>query len=207
MNEKVAIIGAGELGKQILHLANKNGYNVVGFFDDYCKESQIDEKLVLGGVDNVYDKSDRFDSVVIAIGYKHMDVRLRLYSKLKLHGVKFATIIDKTAIIDSTVIIGEGSVITSSVILDKGVIIEENVFINVACCVAHDSVIGAHSFLAPRVAIAGFTHVGQSSFLGINSTIIDNLCLPSKIKVGAGAVVTSNLEGPGLYVGVPAIKK
>lgn len=207
MNEKIAIIGAGELGKQILHLANKNGYNVVGFFDDYCKESQIDGKPALGGVDNVYYKSDKFDSVVIAIGYKHMDVRRRLYSELKLHGVKFATIIDKTAIIDSTVIIGEGAVITSAVVLDKGVIIEENVFINVACCVAHDSVIGAHSFLAPRVAIAGFTHVGQLSFLGINSTIIDNLCLPSKIKIGAGAVVTSNLEGPGLYVGVPAIKK
>lgn len=207
MNEKIAIIGAGELGKQILHLANKNGYNVVGFFDDYCKESQIDGKPALGGVDNVYYKSDKFDSVVIAIGYKHMDVRQRLYSELKLHGVKFATIIDKTAIIDSTVIIGEGAVITSAVVLDKGVIIEENVFINVACCVAHDSVIGAHSFLAPRVAIAGFTHVGQLSFLGINSTIIDNLCLPSKIKIGAGAVVTSNLEGPGLYVGVPAIKK
>lgn len=207
MNEKVAIIGAGELGKQILHLANKNGCNVVGFFDDYCKESQIDGKPILGAVDNIYCKLDKFDSVVIAIGYKHMDVRQRLYFELKLHGIKFATIIDKTAIIDSTVIIGEGSVITSAVVLDKGVVIEENVFINVACCVAHDSVIGAHSFLAPRVAIAGFTHVGQSSFLGINSTIIDNLCLPSKIKIGAGAVVTSNLEGPGLYVGVPAIKK
>lgn len=207
MNEKIAIIGAGDLGKQILHLANKNGYNVVGFFDDYCKESQIEGKPVLGGVDNVRNKSDKYDSVVIAIGYKHMDVRNRLYAKLKLHGVKFATIIDKTALLDSTVVIGEGTVITSGVVLDKGVTIEENVFINVACCIAHDSVIGAHSFLAPRVAIAGFTHVGKMSFLGINSTIIDNLCLPSKIRLGAGAVVISNLEGSGLYVGVPAIKK
>lgn len=207
MNEKIAIIGAGDLGKQILHLANKNGYNVVGFFDDYCKESQIEGKPVLGGVDNAHNKSDKYDSVVIAIGYKHMDVRNRLYAELKLHGVKFATIIDKTALLDSTVVIGEGTVIASGVVLDKGVTIEENVFINVACCIAHDSVIGAHSFLAPRVAIAGFTQCGKMSFLGINSTIIDNLCLPSKIRLGAGAVVISNLEGPGLYVGVPAIRK
>lgn len=96
MNERIAIIGAGELGKQILHLANKNGYNVTGFFDDYCKEYQINGKTVLGGINNICNKVGEYDSVVVAIGYKHMNVRNRLYTELKLHGIKFATIIDKT---------------------------------------------------------------------------------------------------------------
>lgn len=206
MNDRIAIIGAGDLGQQIFHLATKNGYQIVGFFDDYCNELIINEIPVLGGLKSIYKEANKYDSVVIAIGYKHMDIRCSLYAELKLHRVKFATIIDKTAMIDPTVKIGEGSVIATGVVLDKGVVVEENVFINLACCVAHDTIIGAHSFLAPRVAIAGFTHIGQFSFLGINSTIIDNLCLPSNLRLGAGAVVISNLKGAGLYIGVPAIK-
>ena len=207
MNGRIAIIGAGELGRQIAHLAAKNDYQIVGFFDDYCTEVAVYGISLLGGVKYINKNIDKFDSLVIGIGYKHMDVRKKLYENLNEKGIRLATIIDKTASVDPTAKIGAGSVISMNVTIDKGVEVEENVFINIAGCVAHDSTIGAHSFLAPRVAIAGFTIIGQQSFIGINATIIDNLHLPDGLRLGAGSVVISNLDGAGLYVGVPAIKK
>lgn len=37
MNERIAIIGAGDMGCQIAYMGLKNGYNIIGFFDDYNK--------------------------------------------------------------------------------------------------------------------------------------------------------------------------
>ena len=37
MNERIAIIGAGDMGRQIAYMGLKNGYNIIGFFDDYNK--------------------------------------------------------------------------------------------------------------------------------------------------------------------------
>ena len=114
--------------------------------------------------------------------------------------------VDKRASVDDTVKIGDGSVIMNGVVLDKGVEIGMNVFINIGAAVAHDSVISSHSFIAPRVAIAGFSRIGECNFLGINSTVIDNITTADHVTVGAGAVVINNLPTDGLYVGVPAKK-
>lgn len=204
MNERIAIIGAGELGRQIAHLAAKNDYQIVGFFDDYCTETAVYDIPLLGKIKDVYTKKDKYDSVVIGIGYKHMDVRKNLCEELNEKEIRLATIIDKTAIIDPTVKVGAGSVIMANVVIDKDASIGDNVFIYISVTIAHDSIIGSHSFLAPRVAIAGFTTIGESTFLGINTTIIDNLILCPHLIVGGGAVVVNNIQQPGIYAGVPA---
>lgn len=204
MNGRIAIIGAGELGRQIAHLAAKNDYQIVGFFDDYCTEVAVDGIPLLGGVKYINKSIGKFDSLVIGIGYKHMDVRKKLYEDLNEKGIRLATIIDKTASVDPTAKIGAGSVIMANVVIDKDAVIGENVFIYISGTIAHDSIVGSHSFLAPRVAIAGFTTIGESSFLGINTTIIDNLILCPRLVTGGGAVVVDNILQPGIYVGVPA---
>ena len=205
-NKRIAIVGAGELGQQIAYCGKRNGYNIVAFFDDFMSERVVLDIPVIGKVNDIDHLKSCFDSLVIGIGYLHLDIRKSLFEELSLKN-DFATIIDKTAYIDPSATIGKGSVIFPNVVLDKKVIVGDNVFVNISATIAHDSYIGNHSFLSPRVAIAGFTTIGQSSFLGINSTIIDNLNLPDNIRLGAGSVVVNCLEGEGLYCGVPAKKK
>ncbi len=38
---RIAIIGSGDLGQQIAYLGIKNGYNIVGFFDDLCMKTLV----------------------------------------------------------------------------------------------------------------------------------------------------------------------
>ena len=202
---RIAIIGAGGLGCQIAHIALQSGYNVVGFFDDFFRDLIVYNGLpLLGKIDDVIRMREKYDSIVIGVGYKHFSFRASLFQKMKKNHITLATIIHHTAYIDKTAIIGEGSVIHANVTIDKNCRIGNNVFINISSTIAHDSFIGDHSFLAPCVAIAGATQIGCCSFIGINATIINRLQLPDNIIIVAGAVVFNNFEESGTYVGVPA---
>ncbi len=49
------------------------------------------------------------------------------------------------------------------------------------------------------------THVGDRVSIGSNATILP-VTICSDVVIGAGAVVTKNIEEPGVYVGNPAVK-
>ena len=85
--------------------------------------------------------------------------------------------------------------------------VKDNAVLNVGCIIAHDSIIGKHSFLSPSVKLAGFVKVGQKVSLGIGTIVIDNIKITNNVKTGGGAVVIKNIEESGLYVGIPAILK
>lgn len=192
------------MGQQIAHMGLINGYNIVGYFDDYHNIGNVIAGLpVLGSIEDIITKKDKFDSIVIGIGYKHFNVRKQLYEWLVAENIHRQNIIDKRAIVDETAEVGDGSIVMSNVILDKGVRIGANVFVNIGSTIAHDSFIGNHSFVAPRVAIAGFTRIGECNFLGINSTVIDNITTADNVFIGGGGVVIKSIEEEGLYVGVP----
>ncbi|CAI9673804.1 acetyltransferase [Elizabethkingia anophelis] len=205
--KRVAIIGSGHLGQQIAHHIHTDTEDVVvGYFDEYQKIGQkVNNIIVLGGnndVENAYE-NNIFDEVLIAIGYKHMNVRKELFEQLSPI-IPFYTFIHSKTYVDFSAKIGKGTIIYPGCIIDQSVTIQENVLINISSCIAHDSIIGKHSFLSPAIAIAGFVNIGEQCVIGINATIIDNISIEDKVQIGAGTVVTKKLDKVGLYVGIPA---
>jgi len=67
--------------------------------------------------------------------------------------------------------------------------------------------VGDGCFLSPAVKLAGFITVEPAVVLGIGTVVIDNVRISTGVRTGAGAVVISDLDAPGLYVGVPAHRK
>ena len=205
--KKLAIIGAGDLGKQLAHLAiSDNQFEVVGFFDDTKNDNElINGILVLGCINSVekYFLSNCFDVLLIAIGYEHMNIRKYIYNRFR-DIIPFAKLIHSTAIIDSTAVVKEGVVIYPGCLLDKNVVIDENVLLNLHCTIAHDTSVGSHSFLSPSVVISGFCNIGAQNVLGVNSTIIDNIITADEVQLGGGTVVINNIGIKGLYVGNPS---
>jgi sugar O-acyltransferase (sialic acid O-acetyltransferase NeuD family) len=203
--KRLAIIGSGDLGQQIAyHANNDNKFEVVGFFDDF-ESPETSTSKILGTVERVEKvfKNGGFDVLIIAIGYKHFAVRETLFSRFK-NIIPFATIIHSSCYVDVSCKIGEGVCLFPGSVLDANVEVKDNVLINVACTIAHDSIIGRNTFLSPRVAIAGFVTIGENCNIGINSTIIDNIKITNNSQIGGGAVVISNIEKHGLYVGNPS---
>ncbi|MDR6464086.1 NeuD/PglB/VioB family sugar acetyltransferase [Chryseobacterium sediminis] len=205
--KRIAIIGSGHLGQQILHHIHIDTEDkVVGFFDDFQEKGNIVMGLpILGNRNDVIPSFEQsfFDEIVIAIGYKHLEFKKQIFENFK-NKIPFYTFIHSTSIIDSSAKIGQGTVIYPNCMLDQNVEVGENVLINISCSIAHDSVIGNHSFLSPSVSLAGFVHISELCILGINSTVIDNINISEKVQLGGGTVVIKNLDTSGLYVGNPA---
>ena len=208
MSSKLAILGAGELGIQILDLIRftQESYTPVGFFDDTKPPGSLIQGIkVLGKINDVRSFFEKkiFDSIVLAIGYNHMAFREKLFSDLMQY-VPFATLIHSTCVVHPDSFVGQGSVVYPGCIVDKGALIGHNVLLNLGATIAHDSVIGAHSFLAPRVVISGFVNIGNRCFLGSNSTIINNISVGEDVVVGAGSVVIRDVPGHCTIAGNPA---
>lgn len=207
---RLAIIGAGHLGRQIAtHIHSDTNDVVVGFYDDVEVKQNTNEGLViLGKLDSIEKdfNSGVFDDLIIAVGYKHLPFKQNIFDKYKSLGISFYTFIHSTCIIDKTATILEGSVIFPGTIIDQRVSIKENVLINLNCTISHDTIIGSHSFLAPSVTIAGFCTVGDLCMLGVSSTISDNITIVKSTTLGAGSIVVSNITEAGVFIGNPAKK-
>lgn len=200
MNKTLAILGAGELGKQIANFAiNDNHYSNVFFYDDFNtgKEIRGNSSKLLEDFNN-----KQFDEVIIGIGYHNLKAREEKYQVLK-NTVKFGKIIHSTCWVDNSAYIEEGSVVYPKCTIDKKVIIRHNTILNLNCTIAHDTIIGSSCFLAPAVAVAGFCNIGDECFLGINTLIKDNINIVSETITGAGTVVVKPINQKGTYLGNP----
>lgn len=204
---KIAIIGAGDLGKTLAyHIENDTQNEVIGFLDDTLpKNTLINNKLVLGQISEakLFFENGHFDQFVMAIGYNHFELRATIFEEFKLIA-PFYTFIHSSSYVDNSVQIGEGVFIFPGCIIDKGCKIEDNVLLNVGVVIAHDSVVKKHTFFGPSVNIAGFSEVGEKCFLGINSTIINNIIISDSVYLGAGSLVVKSIMNKGTYIGVPA---
>lgn len=209
MSTKIAIIGAGEFGKQIIDLIldSDGGLVPVCFFDD---TKQIGELIlgipVMGNLEDVYAcyKKRLFDKLIIAIGYNHLIFREEVYERYK-GVIPFAKLIHRSSIVNKNAKIGDGSIVYPGCIIDRNACVKENVLLNLGVTISHDSVIGSHSFLAPRVVVSGFVEIGKCNFIGSGAIFIDNVKTKNNIIVGAGSVVVNDLNRNGKYFGNPAI--
>ncbi len=201
----LAIIGSGHLGQQIAHYATADKhYDKVVFFDDVSTQKSIGGYAILGTSNEVEQafSQNQFDELLIGIGYKHLPVRAGLFAKFD-GKIPFGKIVHSSVWLDPTAKIQPGCVIYPGCVIDAQAVISENTILNVSCTIAHDTVIGKHCFLSPRVAFAGFVQTGEQCIFGINSTIIDNLTITGKTQIGGGTVVIKDITTSGLYVGNP----
>ncbi|UTN04613.1 acetyltransferase [Flavobacterium bizetiae] len=201
----LAIIGAGDLGQQIAHFAlSDQQYKKVVFFDDFSIKKSVNSIPVIGKTTDI-EKAfvlKQFDELLIGIGYKHLGVKKYLFERLESK-IPFGKLVHSTAWVDSTAIIESGSVIYPGCVIDARVIIKKNCILNLSCSIAHDTTIGKHTFLSPRVAVAGFVTIEELCFLGINSTVIDNIKIINNTQIGAGSLVVKSIVKCGLYIGNP----
>ncbi|MCM1139762.1 MAG: NeuD/PglB/VioB family sugar acetyltransferase [Muribaculum sp.] len=209
--KRIAIIGAGEFGRQAAHHILQNNrnslqYEIVGWYDDtYEKGEIVCDYPVLGVIASVMDdfKANKFEHLFIAIGYNHPQFKDFLIQQFKNH-IPLYNIISSDAHIDPTSVIGDNIFIYPGAIIDKDVKLEDGVTINLGSIVSHNSIVGACSFIAPGVTIAGFSQIGRQSFIGAGAIVKDNMTICDNVTLGAGCVAVKDILNPGTYIGVPA---
>lgn len=66
--------------------------------------------------------------------------------------------------------------------------------------------INQYPYVAGQAACAGNIHIEEDVWIGANVTILPGITIKKCAVVGAGSVVTKDLEAYGVYAGVPAKK-
>ena len=206
--KRLAIVGAGDLGIQLLHISRlTQKYDAVYFFDDYIESgSSIKGIPVLGRLCEIqkHYKQKLFDEIILAIGYNHLAFKKKIADELNDLEVPFATLIHPRAMIDPSSVIAPGVVLYQGCIIDMNVTIGANTIIHCGCIISHDAVIGANCFLSPGVNVAGHSKIGDQVRVGIGTSLIDRISVCSETFLGAGSLVLNNISESGIYYGSPA---
>ena len=203
------IIGAGGLGREVSWIVerineSKKIWNIKGFIDDdiALKGKILDNYPVLG--DCTYLENVKESYVVSAVAAPKP--KRAIVEKIKNYDIKFATIIDPSAIIASSAGISEGSVIAPGCIVSIDALIGRHNIIEPGCTIGHDAILDDYCTLYPGVNVSGNTRCKEGCEIGTGTQLLQGLSIAKDARVGAGAVVNKNIEEAGTYVGVPAYR-
>lgn len=147
-----------------------------------------------------------FDEVIVATGDNYLrEEKIKILNKLN---IPLATIIHPSAIISAYAKVEAGCTILAQSVIHTNAYVKSGCIINTGVIVEHDCIIQEYVNLCPNVSIAGHTEIGKRTFVGIGSTIIDQISIENDVIIGAGSVVVNDILANCKVMGVPAkIKK
>ena len=157
MTARIVIIGAGDLGRTLAaHLEDDPTGRAIGFYDDHQAArgtERIDDLPVIGAISDIprHHAEGKFNSVLMGIGYKHLDFRAHLFATLRTVGVPVATFIHPSAFVHRSATVGMGAILFPRCVVDVKTRIGMNSLLNTGCIIAHDTSIGEGCFLGPGV--------------------------------------------------------
>lgn len=123
--------------------------------------------------------------------------------------IELFSIVSSTTVIGENVSIGPGAVLAEYSMITADATIGTGFHCNIYSYVAHDCIIGDYVTFAPRVSLNGRINVGNNVYVGSDATFLPGqegkpLVIGDGAVVGAGAVVTKNVEPGTVVVGSPA---
>jgi len=209
MLPKVVIWGASGHALVVADILRlQGGYEIVGLLDDLNPERhgrQIAGLPVLGGREQL-DALRRRKVTHLIFGFGDCTARLRLISVVKESGFAFATAVHPRAVVAADAEIGEGTVVVAGAVVNTGASVGAHAIINTCASVDHECVIGDAVHVGPGARLGGRVGVGDATWIGIGATVLDGRQIGARSMVGAGSVVTKDVDADVVVYGVPARK-
>lgn len=210
--KNILIFGSGFHAKVVLfEILKLKKYNVIGFVDFKKPKNEkiIKFKNKEYKIFDIRQLNEKKFYGIIAVGDNYKRKVIAKYVENKFPNISWATIISKEAIVAFNAKIGLGSVIICGSVINSSTIIGDHVLINSSCSIDHDNFFANFSSTSPGVVTGGNVYVGENSFIGISSTIKNNIKINSNVIIGACSYVNKNCKSNGIFYGQPAkfIKK
>lgn len=143
--------------------------------------------------------------VFVAVSYTQLNrVRTSLFQKVKSMGYACANYVSSHAFVWHNVEMGENNFIFENNVLQHKVRLGNNIILWSGNHIGHQTVIEDNVYISSHCVISGYCRIGDSSFLGVNSTLNDRITIASENVIGSGSIVIRNTEKGQLLVGAPA---
>ena len=193
----IYIAGAGGVGREAYDAALAAQVDIEAFLDDGLSGT------VVRGLP-VWSPESAPSGASYLVGIADPTVRLRLSALLEARGLRPVTLIHPRAIIGPDTTIGEGSLVLGGAHVSSSVRLGRHVQVHYNATVGHDAVLSDRVTVYPGANVSGSVLLEEDVTVGSNAVVLQGLKVGSGTFVGAGAVVTRDLE-PGLVVvGAPA---
>ncbi len=202
--KKLVIVGLGETAILAYEYFTKDSsYDVVAFSvnQSYIKEDTFLELPVIPfeTIENVYSVQEV--SLFVAMGSGQLNyLRTKLYKECKVKGYTMASYISSKAFVWDNVEIGENCFILEDNTLQPFVRIGNNVTMWSGNHLGHRSIIHDNCFITSHVVISGFCEIGENTFMGVNSSVADNVIIGKDNLIGMGCCINKQTTENSLYI-------
>ena len=190
--KNIVIIGAGELGKEVVWLVEdinklQPTYLILGFLDDDPEKTggEFCGYKVLGTSEKLLEMSRTVPlSAVIAI--QEGSVRKKIAEKLEGF-TSWETIVHPTAVIAGSSRVGVGSVIFPQVTVSVDTTLGNFSLLYIHATVCNDCVIGDYVSIMSGASVSGRAEIGDECFLAAGSMVYYDRKLGRRVEVGVNA--------------------
>lgn len=194
---------AGKLGRELYDIATRINED----------EKRWDEILF---IDEVYNgeffygarvvRPERLgnNAIQVVIANGTPSERKCIREKVEGFGFELTNLIDPTAIISPTAVLGSGIIITPYSSISSNAVIHNNALIQSYVRVGHDIEVGCDSVISANVGIGGRTRIGDRTYIGLGAVIQDELSIGDDSIIALGSVVHTNVDQGVIVAGNPA---
>ena len=132
-------------------------------------------------------------------------VRRQLHEAALADGfARFEALVDPTAVLASTVEMGEGCTVNALAAIASHSRLARFVQVNRSASIGHDVTLADFSTVGPGAVLTGFVDVGEGAFIGAAAVVRPRTVIGANSTIGAGAVVTKDVPANATVVGNPA---
>lgn len=205
---RLFIYCAGGFGKELADSVRRLNAAVgrwedVSFIDDNPEVASPHYGAEVYRFSAVHERFDR-DDYEIAIANGEPTIRKAIYERVVAHGLRAATVVDRSAIISDTAHMGRSVVVTPFCTVSSDAQVGNNVVLNNRAIVGHDVVLADHCVVSSLVNIGGGSRVGEGSYLGMGVQIKEGTSIGKEVIVGMGSVVYGDIPDGVIALGNPA---
>jgi len=214
VKEEVILIGGGGHCISCIDVIEQEGrFHIAGVVErpGYTEGGSVLGYGILGTDDDLSELCKHFKHAIITVRQvKTPDARMRLYEMLKNLGFSLPLIVSPIAHVSRHAQVGRGTIIMHHALVNAGAIIGRNCIINTKALVEHGTVIQDHCHIATAASISGNVEVKEGAYVGTGAAVLQGEAIGRRLKigefsnVGAGAVVTRNVQDHTTVVGIPA---
>lgn len=206
-NKKLVIVGLGETSDIAYeYFTHDSDYEVVAFAAsaEFVKQP-VHNGLPLVAIEDLASTyPPATHSVYVAVSYVKLNrIRTMLFNKVKSLGYTCANYVSSRAFVWHNVVMGENIFIFENNVIQHKAVLGDNIILWSGNHIGHQTVIEDNVYISSHCVISGFCRIGESSFLGVNSTFNDNIVVAKDTIVGSGTLVVRNTEPGQLVIGSP----